>query len=67
MKWNADYNHSNEPVHQMAFLLALAGRPDLTQKWSRRVCEHAYATGAAGLAGNDRGSAPNRHSVCLGA
>ncbi|MEV6607359.1 hypothetical protein [Kutzneria sp. NPDC051319] len=39
-------------MHQMAFLFALAGRPDLTQKWSRYVCEHADATG---LAGNDGG------------
>lgn len=53
MKWNANYNHSNEPVQQMAFMFAMAGSPSLTQKWSRYICEHAYATGAAGLAGND--------------
>jgi len=53
MKWNSYYNHSNEPVHQMAFMFALAGAPALTQKWSRYVCEYAYATGPYGLAGND--------------
>ncbi|MFI6345970.1 GH92 family glycosyl hydrolase [Streptomyces sp. NPDC050560] len=53
MRWNDRYNHSNEPVHQMAFLFVYTGAPWLTQKWSRYVCEHAYATGPAGLAGND--------------
>ncbi|WP_431038274.1 GH92 family glycosyl hydrolase [Streptomyces sp. P6-2-1] len=53
MVWNDKYNHSNEPVHQMAFMFAHAGAPWLTQKWSRYVCEHAYATGPAGLSGND--------------
>ncbi|WP_329128493.1 GH92 family glycosyl hydrolase [Streptomyces sp. NBC_01476] len=53
MKWNDAYNHSNEPVHQMAFMFVYAGAPWLTQKWSRYVCEYAYATGPAGLAGND--------------
>lgn len=53
MKWNDKYNHSNEPVHQMAFMFVHASAPWLTQKWSRYVCEYAYATGPAGLAGND--------------
>ncbi|MEW2546884.1 GH92 family glycosyl hydrolase [Streptomyces sp. NPDC047002] len=53
MKWNDKYNHSNEPVHQMAFMFVHAGAPWLTQKWSRYVCAYAYATGPAGLAGND--------------
>lgn len=53
MKWNDKYNHSNEPVHQMAFMFVHTGAPWLTQKWSRYVCEYAYGTGPAGLAGND--------------
>jgi predicted alpha-1,2-mannosidase len=53
MKWNDRYNHSNEPVHQMAFMFVYTGAPWLTQKWSRYVCANAYATGPAGLAGND--------------
>ncbi|MEU5379456.1 GH92 family glycosyl hydrolase [Streptomyces sp. NPDC005968] len=52
-RWNDKYNHSNEPVHHMAFLFVHAGAPWLTQKWSRYVCRHAYGTGPAGLAGND--------------
>ncbi|WP_326834836.1 GH92 family glycosyl hydrolase [Amycolatopsis rhabdoformis] len=53
MKWNEFYNHSNEPVQQMPFLFTYAGAPWLTQKWSRYVLDHAYRTGATGLAGND--------------
>ncbi|WP_052489234.1 GH92 family glycosyl hydrolase [Streptomyces sp. 150FB] len=53
MKWNEKYNHSNEPVHQMAFMFVHTGAPWLTQKWSRYICENAYSTGPAGLAGND--------------
>ncbi|WP_405542613.1 GH92 family glycosyl hydrolase [Streptomyces phaeochromogenes] len=53
MRWNDAYNHSNEPVHHLPFLFVYAGAPWLTQKWSRFVCQHAYATGPAGLAGND--------------
>ncbi|HEX3780323.1 MAG TPA: GH92 family glycosyl hydrolase [Pseudonocardiaceae bacterium] len=51
--WNNFYNHSNEPVHQMAFMFVYAGAPWLTQKWSRYVCEYAYGTGPTGLVGND--------------
>jgi putative alpha-1,2-mannosidase len=53
MKWNENYNHSNEPVHQMAFMFTYAGAPWLTQKWSRYICDNAYRTGPGGLAGND--------------
>ncbi|MEV6282647.1 GH92 family glycosyl hydrolase [Kribbella sp. NPDC051770] len=53
MKWNDHYNHSNEPVHQMAFMFTYAGAPWLTQKWSRYVCDHGYGTGPEGLGGNE--------------
>ncbi|WP_329057653.1 GH92 family glycosyl hydrolase [Amycolatopsis sp. NBC_01480] len=53
MKWNEDYNHSNEPVQQMPFMFTYAGAPWLTQKWSRYVCRYAYRLGPNGLAGND--------------
>jgi predicted alpha-1,2-mannosidase len=53
MKWNDFYNHSNEPVHQMAFMFTYAGAPWLTQKWSRYVCDHGYGTGPEGLGGNE--------------
>jgi predicted alpha-1,2-mannosidase len=53
MKWNDFYNHSNEPVHQMAFMFTYAGAPWLTQKWSRYICDHGYGTGPEGLGGNE--------------
>jgi predicted alpha-1,2-mannosidase len=51
--WNAYYNHSNEPVHHVPYLFVYAGKPWLTQKWVRRIMEHAYRDGVDGIAGND--------------
>jgi predicted alpha-1,2-mannosidase len=36
------YAHSNQPVHHMLYLFALAGRPDRTQYWVRRVLNELY-------------------------
>ena len=51
--WNDYYNHPNEPVHQVAFMFPYIGKPWLTQKWSRIVCDNAYGTGVDGLCGNE--------------
>ncbi len=51
--WNNYYNHANEPVHHVPFMLNTAGVPHLTQKWTRRICSEAYGTGAYGLCGNE--------------
>lgn len=51
--WNDFYNHANEPVHHVPALFAALGRPDLTEKWTRRICENAYGTGPYGLCGNE--------------
>lgn len=51
--WNNHYNHPNEPVHQVPFMLNEAGVPHLTQKWTRKICSSAYGTGAYGLCGNE--------------
>ncbi len=51
--WNDYYNHSDEPVHHVAYLFAAAGRPWLTQKWVRTILDHAYGPGVTGLCGND--------------
>ena len=51
--WGDHYNHPNEPSHHIAFLFAEAGRPDLTQKWVRRILDKAYGDGVRGLCGND--------------
>jgi putative alpha-1,2-mannosidase len=50
---DVDYWHGNEPDIHAPFLFALLGRPDLTQRWARRVLETRYGTGAGGLDGND--------------
>ena len=36
------YAHSNQPVHHLLYLFALAGRPDLTRHWVRKVMEELY-------------------------
>lgn len=51
----AYYWHGNQPALFAPFLFNSAGRPDLTQKWSRWVLEHKYDTGPGGLDGNDDG------------
>jgi predicted alpha-1,2-mannosidase len=51
--WNDYYNHPNEPCHHVAFLFNYVGRPWLTQKWTRRICQKAYGTGVKGLCGNE--------------
>jgi predicted alpha-1,2-mannosidase len=51
--WNAYYNHSNEPVHHIPYLFTYAGKPWLTQKWVRRILDHAYHDDVNGIPGND--------------
>lgn len=51
--WNNYYNHPNEPVHHVPFMLNTAGVPHLTQKWTRKICREAYGTDAYGLCGNE--------------
>lgn len=51
--WNNYYNHPNEPVHHVPFMLNEAGVPHLTQKITRTICKDAYGVGAYGLCGNE--------------
>jgi predicted alpha-1,2-mannosidase len=51
--WNEYYNHSNEPVHHVAYLFTYAGKPWLTQKWVRRILAAAYRNEVNGIVGND--------------
>ena len=51
--WGDYYNHPNEPSHHIAYLFPYAGRPDLTQKWTRRILANAYSDTVKGLCGND--------------
>ena len=43
MLWNEYYNHANEPVHFAPFLFNQLAVPWHTQKWTRYICEKAYA------------------------
>ncbi len=51
--WNDYYNHPNEPNHQVPFMFNRTGKPWLTQKWTRAICDKAYGTDVAGIVGND--------------
>lgn len=47
------YAHGNEPSHHVAYLFALAGRPDLTAEIVREVFDRFYLNTPDGLCGND--------------
>ncbi len=51
--WSDDYNHSNEPCHNITHYFNLLGLPHRTQYWTRRVQKEAYRTGAFGFCGNE--------------
>lgn len=51
--WNDDYNHSNEPCHNITHYFSVLGLPHRTQYWTRRVQKESYRTGAFGFCGNE--------------
>ncbi len=51
--WNDDYNHSNEPCHNLTHYFNRLGLPERTQYWTRRVQREAYRLGAYGFCGNE--------------
>lgn len=51
--WNEDYNHSNEPCHNITHYFNILGLPKRTQYWTRRVQKEAYRLGAFGFCGNE--------------
>ena len=51
--WNDDYNHSNEPCHNITHYFNMLGLPHRTQYWTRRVQKESYRTGAFGFCGNE--------------
>ncbi len=51
--WNEDYNHSNEPCHNVTHYFDLLGLAHRTQYWTRRVQKEAYRTGPFGFCGNE--------------
>jgi predicted alpha-1,2-mannosidase len=52
---NAYYWQGNQPDLFAPFLFNSAGRPDLTQKWTRWVLEKKYGDQPNGIDGNDDG------------
>lgn len=52
---NAFYWQGNQPDIYAAYMFNHAGRPDLTQKWTRWVLENKHNTEPTGLDGNDDG------------
>jgi putative alpha-1,2-mannosidase len=51
--WNENYNHSNEPCHNLTHYFIELDKPERTQYWTRRVQKEAYRTGAFGFCGNE--------------
>lgn len=51
--WSDDYNHSNEPCHNITHYFNMLGMPHRTQYWTRRVQKESYRTGAFGFCGNE--------------
>lgn len=47
------YWHGNEPCHQVAWLYALSGEPQKTQRIVRDIMENEYLNQPGGLSGND--------------
>ena len=47
------YAHGNEQGHHVAYLYALAGRPDRTAEIVREICDRYYKATPDGLCGND--------------
>lgn len=41
---SAPYNHGNQPCLQMAWMFNYSGKPHLTQKWVRAICNEFYGT-----------------------
>ena len=51
--WNENYNHSNEPCHNLTHYFSVLGSPHRTQYWTRRVQKESYRLGAFGFCGNE--------------
>lgn len=51
--WSVDYNHSNEPCHNITHYFSMLGLPHRTQYWTRRVQKESYRMGAFGFCGNE--------------
>ena len=41
---NSPYNHGNQPSLHIPWLFNFSGKPYLTQKWTRLICDEFYGT-----------------------
>ena len=51
--WSNDYNHSNEPCHNITHYFSMLGLSHRTQYWTRRVQKESYSLGPYGFCGNE--------------
>ena len=51
--WNENYNHSNEPCHNLTHYFNVLGLPERAQYWTRRVQKESYRLSAFGFCGNE--------------
>lgn len=51
--WNENYNHSNEPCHNLTHYFNCLGLAHRTQYWTRQVQKKAYRLGPFGFYGNE--------------
>lgn len=49
------YWHGNETDQQAPYLFSMAGAPEKTQEWVRKIINEEYGTGPGGLSGNEDG------------
>ena len=42
--WKGLYNHGNQPNLHISWLFNYSGKPSLTQKWVRTICNEFYGT-----------------------
>ena len=47
------YWHGNETDQQAPYFFTLAGQPEKTQAWVRKIIDEEYGTGPGGLSGNE--------------
>lgn len=58
------YWHGNEPDHQAAYMFAMAGAPEKTYSWVKKIVNDEYGTGPGGVSGNDDAGQMSAWLVC---
>jgi len=58
------YWHGNETDQQAPFMFAMAGNPEKTQYWTKKINSEEYGTGPGGLTGNEDAGQMSAWYVC---